>query len=328
MKRRRALFGILGLGLGLASARTAGAQSKQPPVIGWLHFSSREVDGSHLVAFREGLAAQGWNQATQVLIEDRWANGRIERLKPLAEELALKKPAVVVTWPTQPIAASIKAMPTVPVVQVAAADPVVTGFAASLARPGGMVTGLSNIVTDVTEKYLELLLAAIPKLRRVGFLADSTNFARVKLMESARRSVAQHGIEAHFAEAAKPEDIEPAISRLAAEGVQALIVMASPLFVFDRRRIVRLALERRWPIIASRGDFSDEGALMSYGIDILAQFRRAAYYVDRILKGAKPGDLPIEQPTTLELAINLKTAKALGLKIPQSVLARADKVIE
>jgi putative ABC transport system substrate-binding protein len=327
VNRRRALIGIFGLGAGFAAGRTALAQSKSPAVIGWLNFSSREVDGSTLVAFKEGLAAQGWNDSTRFMIEERWANGRIERLTPLAEELAVKKPAVVVVWPTQTLAACVKAMPGVPMVQVSAADPVVTGFAASLARPGGMVTGLSNVVTDIFEKFLELLLAAVPKLRRVGFLDDSTNFARVKLMDAAKRSVAKRGIEARFAEAARPEDIEPAISRLAAEGVQALIVSPSPLFTFDRSRIVGLALKRRWPVIAS-STFSDAGALLSYGVDVLAQFRRGAYYVDRILKGAKPGDLPIEQPTTVELRINLKTAKALGITIPRTILLRADEVIE
>lgn len=327
-RRRRALLGIFGLGLGSTWVRTALAQSKPPPaLIGWLHFSSREIDGSTLVAFREGLAAQGWNDAARFVIEERWANGRIERLKLLAEELAVKKPAVIVAWPTQTVAASVKAMPGVPVVQVSAADPVVTGFAASLARPGGMVTGLSNVVTDVFEKFLELLLATVPKLPHVGFLTDSTNFARVKLMDSARRSAARYGIDARFAEAARPEDIEPAISRLAAEGVRALIVSPSPLFVFDRSRIVALALKRRWPVVAS-STFSDAGALLSYGVDVLGQFRRAGYYVDRILKGAKPGDLPVEQPTTVELTINLKTAKALGLTIPRELLLRADKVIE
>ncbi len=328
MKRRQALIGIFGVGAGFAAGRAALAQSRPSPVvIGWLHFSSREVDGNNLVAFKEGLAAQGWNDAARFVIEERWANGRIERLKLLAEELAVKKPAVVVAWPTQTVAACVKAMPGVPVVQAAAADPVVTGFAASLARPGGMVTGLSNVVTDVFEKFLELLLAAVPKLRRVGFLADSTNFARVKFMDSARRSAAQHGIEARIAEAASPEDIEPAISRLAAEGVHALIVTPSPLFVFERSRIIGLALKRRWPVVAP-STFSDAGALLSYGVDIPAQFRRAAYYVDRILKGAKPGDLPIEQPTTVALTINLKTARALGIAVPRTILLRADRVIE
>jgi putative ABC transport system substrate-binding protein len=312
--------------LAVLSAMPARAQA--PAVVGWLNFGSRELDAQLLAAFKEGLAALGWKEGSQVVIEERWANGRIERLPQLAQELAAKNPAVIVAAPTQSLAAAAKAAPKTPIVQVSAADPVVTGFAASLARPGGMVTGLSNVVTDLTEKFLELLLAAAPKLRRVGFLADSTNFARVRLMEAARRSVGQRGIEARFEEVAKPDEIEPAISRLAKERVQGLVVMPSPLFSSERRRIVKLALERRWPVIASRHEFTEEGALLSYGIDVLSHYRRAAFYVDKILKGAKPGDLPIEQPTKLELVINRKTARAIGLDITNELLLRADKVIE
>jgi putative ABC transport system substrate-binding protein len=313
----------------LLAASPAVAQSKSgPAVIGWLHMSSRASEGPELAAFREGLAALGWKEGSQFVIEERWAEGRIERLQPLADDLARKAPAVIVSWPTQPIRAALKAMPAVPVVQVAAADPVVTGFAASMARPGGMVTGLSNIVTDTNEKLLELLLAAVPDLKRVGFLADSTNFARARLMETARSSAARLKVEAAFAEPGKPEDIEPAMARLAPEKAQALIVMASPLFVFERRRIMKLALQHRWPVAAARQEFVEEGALLAYGIDVRAQFRRAATYVDKILKGARAGDLPIEQPMTLTLVLSQKTAKALGITIPPSLLLRADRVIE
>jgi putative ABC transport system substrate-binding protein len=328
MNNRRKLLIVLGAGALAVPLRSLAQPKQAPVVIGWLNFGSRELDAKLLAAFKEGLAALGWREGSQVVIEERWANGRIERLQLLAEELAAKNPAVIVVAPTQSLAAAAKAAPKTPIVQVSAADPVVTGFAASLARPGGMVTGLSNIVTDVTGKMLELLLAAAPKLRRVGFLADSTNFARVRLMEAARRSVEQRAIEARFEEVAKPEEIEPAISRLAKERVQGLVVMPSPLFSSERRRIVKLALEHRWPAIASRREFTEEGALLSYGIDVLLHYHRAAYYVDKILKGAKPGDLPIEQPTKLELVINGKTAKALGLDITNEMLLRADKIIE
>ncbi len=314
--------------IALAALSAMPARAQAPVTIGWLNFGSLELDAQLLAAFKEGLAALGWKEGSQVVIEERWANGRIERLPLLAQELAAKNPAVIVAAPTQSLAAVAKAAPKTPIVQVGAADPVVTGFAASLAHPGGMVTGLSNVVTDVTEKLLELLLAAAPKLRRVGFLADSTNFARVKLMEAARRSVDRRGIEARFEEVGKPEDIEPAISRLSKERVQGLVLMPCPLCLSERRRIVKLALERRWPVIAGRREYTEDGALLSYGIDVLSHYRRAAYYVDKILKGAKPGDLPIEQPTKLELVINRKTAKAIGLNITNELLLRADKVIE
>jgi putative ABC transport system substrate-binding protein len=191
-----------------------------------------------------------------------------------------------------------------------------------------MITGLSNITADLTEKYLELLLAAAPKVKRVGFLADSKNPTLASLKKAAQRSVARYSVEARFAEVARPEELEMVISRLANAGVQALVVMSSPLLVAARRQVLKLALAHRWPVIASQSAWPREGALLSYGIDTLANHRRAAYYVDRILKGAKPGDLPIEQPMRVELVINLKTAKALGLTIPQSLLVQAERVIE
>ena len=312
-----------------ARAGAALGQSKQAPVlIGWLNMGTRESDAHWLAAFKEGLAALGWKEGSQVVIEERWADGRIERLRALAEELAAKKPALIVAAPSQPVSAAAKAAPNTPIVHATGSDPVFAGFAVSLARPGGMITGLSNVAADITEKHLELLLVAVPKLRRVGYLADTTNFARVPLMEAARRSVARHSLEARFAEVAKPEEIEPAIERLAKEGTQALVVMASPLFNNERRRIVKLALARRWPLIAASRDWTEAGALLSYGVDASANYRRAAYYVDRILKGAKPGDLPIEQPTKIELVINMKTAKALKLEIPRELALRTDRVIE
>ena len=313
----------------LAWTGAAFAQTKKAPVvIGWLSAFSRELDERSFAEFKEGLAALGWKEGAQYVIEERWADGRRERLQPLAQELAAKKPAVIVAAPLPAVVAAAKAAPNIPVVQATGTSPVARGLAASLARPGGMVTGVTNIVTDVSEKYLELLLAAVPKLRHVGFLVDSRGTNRAAYLEMARRSAAHHSVEARFAEAASSEEIEPAISRLAKEGAQALVVFGSPTFLGERRRIVKLALARRWPVIASQREWADEGALLTYGADASANYRRAAYYVDRILKGAKPGDLPIEQPTKFELVVNMKTAKALGLTISQSLLFRADRVIE
>lgn len=322
--KRRELLGLLA-----ATAMVRGASAQRPPaLIGWLHMSARELDGHNLAAFKEGLGVFGMREGAHYVVEDRWAEGRVARLRALAEDLARAKPQVSISFATQPIPALLKAMPTVPVVQVASADPVTTGFAKSLARPGGMVTGLANTVTDTTEKHPELLLAAAPGRRRIGFLADSTNFARVRFMEQATRSVAALGIEARFAEVGTPEEIDAAFASLAAQGVDALVVFPSPNFSHERRRIVRLGLERRWPMIAPRHEFAEDGALLAYGIDVVPQFRRAAYYVDRILKGAKAGDLPVEQPTTVELVINVRTAKALGLKVSPALLARAHRVIQ
>jgi putative ABC transport system substrate-binding protein len=313
----------------LAWAGAVFAQSKQAPVvIGWLSMGSREADEHLFAVFKDGLAALGWTEGTNFILEERWADGRTERVQALAEDLAKRKPAVIVTASGRAVRAAAKAAPRTPIVQASGGDLVVAGLAASFARPGRTVTGLTNFVTDVSEKYLELLLAAAPKLRRVGFLADPNNPNRTTLMEAARRSAARYSVEARFAEAVNADDIEPAISRLAKEGAQALVVMSSPVFSTERQRIVKLALARRWPFIAGPREFAEEGALLSYGPDLSANYRRAAYYVDRILKGAKPGDLPIEQPTRFELVINMKTAKALKLEIPRDLAVRADRVIE
>jgi ABC-type uncharacterized transport system substrate-binding protein len=303
------------------------AQSKQPVLIGWLHAGSREVNGRLFAAFKEGLAALGWKEGSQVVIEERWADGRSDRLPALAGELAAKGPAVIVAGPVAAAAAATKAAPKTPIVLLSG-DPVPAGLVASLAHPGGMVTGVTNVVTDISEKYLELLLAAAPKSRRVGFLFDTTSVNHALFLEAARRSVAQSSVEARYAEVARQEEIEPALSRLAKERVQALVVMPGQAVVVGGRRIVKFAQEQRWPVVAGVGEFAEAGALLVYSADALANYRRAAYYVDRILKGAKPADLPVEQPTKFELVINLKTAKALGLTIPQSVLGRADQVIE
>ncbi len=313
----------------LAWTEAVFGQSKKPPVvIGWLHQMSREEGGRWLAAFKEGLAALGWKEGSQVVIEERWADDRIDRLQPLAEELAARKPSVIVAVPMRSAPVAAKAAPRIPVVMVTGGDPVAAGVVASLARPGGTITGVTGIQVDVTEKYLELLLAAVPKLKRVGFLTDPRNPNRAKVMDAVRRSAAQHSVDARFAEATSPEEIERAILRLTKEGAQALVVTASATFITERRRIVRLALAQRWPLVAGRLEFTEEGGLLSYGADRTALFRRAAYYVDRILKGAKPGDLPIEQPMKFELVLNMKTAKALKLEISRELELRIDRVIE
>ena len=315
----------------LTWAGTVLAQSKQPILIGWLNTDSRELSGRNLTAFKEALAALGWKEGAQYVIEERWANGRVDRLPPLAEELAARKPAIIVAAPAAATVAAAKAAPRTPIVMASGVDPVALGLVKSLARPGGMITGVTRVTAETTEKHLELLLAAAPKVKRVGVLGDSTAPVpvRASLMEAVRRSVAQYQVEARFAEIASPEEIEPAISRLATEGSQGLVVMGGLMLRNERRRIVKLALARRWPVVAGAGvGWAEAGALLVYGADALANYRRAAYYVDRILNGTKPGDIPIEQPTKFELVINLKTAKAIGLTIPHSLLLRADQVIE
>jgi putative ABC transport system substrate-binding protein len=326
--KRRAF--ISSLACAAVIGRSAAAQGTAPPaLIGCLGMSSHDAEGYLLDAFRAGMAALGQREGAQFVTEARWAEGRIERLPQLAEELAELRPALVLAWPTQSVAAMVKAAPRTPIVQVLASSPVVTGFANSLAEPGGMVTGLSNAVTDFTEKLLELLVEAAPDRRRIGYLGDSTNFARRQFMDAAGRSVGrQSGVEASFAEAGKPSEIEPALAQLAQRECDALIVLASPLLTFERQRIIAYAQARGWPVAGSRREWAEAGALLSYGSDSRAHFRRAAGYAQRILGGANPASLPIEELTSLELVVNLRTASALGTAIPPSFLARADEVIE
>ena len=326
MNNRRSL--LIVLGATALAPRAVFAQAKQAPVlIGWLNTDSRELSGHYLTAFKEGLAALGWKEGSQYVIEERWANGRMDRLQSLAEELAARKPAIIVAALSAAVPAAAKAAPKTPIVMATGGDPVAAGAREKSRAARRHDHRGHQCSANIAEKYLELLLAAAPKVKRVGVLGDST-LRRASAMEAVRRSAAQYPVEARFAEVASPEEIEPAISRLAKEGAQALIVTGGPMLRDERRRIVKLALAQRWPVVAGAGEFAEAGALLSYSADALANYRRAAYYVDRILKGAKPGDLPIEQPTKFELVVNMKTAKALGITMPQSILVRADKVIE
>ena len=321
---------MVGVSTLLAVAGGASAQTKRPPiVIGWFNSESRTRRLNLLRAFEEGLTALGWMRDQNIMIEEFWADGKIDRLPSLAQQLAEKKPAVILASPFQAVSAAAKAAPETPVVIGLGSDPVAAGFAKSLARPGGMITGLSNVNVQTSEKYLELLLSAMPNLKKVGLLFDPTAVpATPANKEHARRALSRYAIEGISRDAAEPEQIEPAIAQLAKAGVQALIVFPSGFFGSERTRILTVARVHRLPVVAGSADFANDGGLFSYGADSAALFRRAAYYVDRILKGAKPGELPIEQPTTFEMVVNMKTAEALGITIPQSVLLQASRVIE
>ena len=327
--RRRMRRALLLVAAWPALAWTDGtrAQSKRPALIGWLNTASRESGGHYLVAFKEGLAALGRKEGSDYRLEEYWAGGLVERLPALAAELAATEPALIVAAPVPALTAAARAAPRTPIV-LPNGNPLATGLVTNLARPGGMVTGLSNVNTDTDEKLLELLLAAAPTLRRIGFLADPTLPSYEVAMRGARRAIEQQRVESRFAEAGRPADIEAAVARLAKEGAQALVVMSSSWFASERQQLVALARAQRWPLVANQREFAEAGALLSYGVDRTALYRRAAYYVDRILKGANPGELPIEQPTRFELVVNASAARALGLVIAPSLLARADMTIQ
>ena len=311
----------------LATPIAALAQPQQPVLIGWL--STNVPDPSRrMVAFKDELAAQGWKEGVHYRIEARSANGRIERLQPLAEELATKRCSVIVTVLGVATAAAARAAPSTPIVQANGGSPVDRGLAKSLARPGGMVTGVSAIPHELAAKSLQLLLEAAPGVKRVGFLVDPHSYSDEDSLKKIRRAAEHYQVEAYFAKAANAEQLEAAISSLAKEAIQGLVPLPSTWFVSARARIVNMALSHRWPMIYGVSSFADEGALLAYGADRQALQRRAAYFVVRILKGAKPRDLPIEQPTKFELVINMKTASLLGLEIPPELLLRADRIIQ
>ena len=325
---RRAVIFAIASWSALAWTNTVFGQSKKPPVvIGWLGANSAELGRRNVAVFKEGLTALGWKEGSQFVIEGRWADGHREQLPALADELKQKKPVVIVTFLPDATHAAAKAAPQTPIVQALGNSPVDLGLAKSLARPGGMVTGLTNLPVELSSKYLELLLAAAPTLKRVGFLISARE-NRDTHLKSAHRALEHYRVEGRFEYAARAEDLEMAVSHLAKEGVQGLVLTPSNWLTVERASIVKLALAHRWPVVAGPQSFAEAGALISYSADTLALSRRAAFYVDRILKGARPGDLPIEQPMTFELTVNLKTAKALGLSMPPEIMVRATRVIE
>ena len=276
--------------------------------------------------------ALGWKEGEQYTIAEHWAGGSEDAGLLLAMELAKVKPAVIVAAPASLMRVAVKAAPNVPVVQANGSSPVNSGYAKSLARPGGMVTGLSNITgsgdDSLVEKYIEMLSLAIPKLRRVGVLIDGGMRQPELYVKRFQAAAARFKIESRFAIAAGVEALEIAMTRLRDEKIDGLVIQANVFLFHERQRIVDRALKERWPTIGGAEDFAQAGALLSYGINRTENFRRAAYYVDKILKGAKPGDLPIEQLHRVELVLNNKTAKALGLRLPPELVVRADRVIE
>ena len=304
-----------------------GQAKKQPVRIGWFAWGSREESGRGFKWFTDELTALGWSYGTRVVFEERFADGRADRLQALAAELAASNPAVVVANPVPPARALAKAAPRMPIV-VIGGDPVVTGLAKGYAQPGGMVTGVTNINTEISSKYVELLLAAAPKLRRIGFLFNSASGAFAQHKENMRLSVAQYAVEARSVEMSRSEEAAPALALLAREEVQGLVVMSNAGAVLtERQRILEFAVARRWPVIGG-ASWADAGGLLSYSADFAALFRRGAHLVARILNGTRPSDLPIERPTVFELVLNLRTAKALDLTIPHELRVRADRVIQ
>ena len=324
---------LAGTGAVLLAAPLA-AEAQQAAKVARIGYLATNLAGIPHVheAFRQGLRDLGYVEGRNLMIEYRSAEGKLERLPALAAELvALKVDVIVAAAGTPPALAAKQATRALPIVFIGAGDPVTSRLVTSLARPGGNVTGLSALSPELVGKWLELLTQAVPGVSRVAFLqqpgalGERTEKDILKAAEVAARAL---GVRLQFVEARGPADIDRAYSDMTRARAGALTVLSTPMFSAERRRLLDLAAKNRLPTVYSFREYVDAGGLMSYGPNLADLFRRAATYVDRILKGTKPGDLPVEQPTKFDLVINLKTAKALGLTIPQSVLGRADEVIQ
>jgi putative ABC transport system substrate-binding protein len=313
----------------LAAPRASDAQQAAKVArIGYLMPGQRGVAQA---AFMQGLRDHGYVEGRNLVIEYRSADGKLDRLPTLAAELVSLKVDVIVAAATVAALAAKQATRTIPIVFPAVSDPVATGLVAGFARPGGNVTGSSFFAPELVGKAVELLKQAAPAVSRVAVLWQPSGFAEHQgkaLLKAAEVAAQALGVRLQVVEVRGPDDFDRAFVEMTKARVDALLVPTSATFVQGHRRLAALAAKSRVPAVYPTRDFVDAGGLMSYGPSVIDQFRRAATYVDKILKGAKPGDLPVEQPTKFELVINLKTAKALGLTIPQSVLGRADEVIQ
>jgi len=326
--RRIGLAVVLALSLALAPLAGEAQQAGKMPRIGVLAGSLLSTNPARIKAFREGLGELGYVEGKSIVIEWRFLEDKGDRLPALAVELTRLKVDVLVAFGPASTQAAKEATNTIPIVMAQVNDPIGAGFVASLARPGGNITGLSVMAPELSGKRLELLKEIVPKLSRVAVFGTSTlpgNAQSVKETELAAKTL---GLQLQYLGVEDPKDLDTAFRNAVSWRAHAIIVLQSPVFGSRRKALVELAVKNRLPAIYPHSEYMDAGGLMFYGPSISDLFRRAATYVDKILKGAKPADLPVEQPTKFELVVNLKTAKALGLTIPPSVLLQADRVIE
>ena len=308
---------------------TAAQQAGKVPRIGWLGGPTRQAAEPYLQAFLRGLKDLGWIEGQNIVIEWRFAGGRAERLPELAAELVRLRVDLIVVPSTPTALAAKNATKTIPLVTVGGGDPVALGLVASLARPGGNITGsTSNVGPEIAGKQLALLKETVPKVSRMAVLWNPTTPGNALAVREAEIAARALGIEIQPLEARSVNDFDSAFAAMTTKRVGALLVPGDVMFVTHRTRLADLAAKTRLPAMYNQRQFVEAGGLISYGPVNLELFRRAAAYVDKILKGAKPADLPVEQPTKFELVINLKAAKALGLTIPPSLLGRADEVIQ
>ena len=321
MKTVLLLIGFIVVNIDFADAQ----QSAKVSLVGVLRGDSSP--NPSVEAFQQALRHLGYLEGKNIVIEYRYAEGKVDRLPKLAEELVRLN--VDVIWAVGPAVPPAKnATKTIPIVISNVGDPVALGLVSSLAKPGGHITGLATLSPELSGKRLELLKEVVPKLSRVAFFGNSTAPANAQGLKESELAAAAFGLQIQYLEVQNAKEIEPAFQAVSKGRAQAVLLLRNPLTANHHARIVELAVKSRLPTMYADREFVEAGGLMSYGADYIFMYRRVAHYVDKILKGTKPADLPIEQPTKFELVINLKTAKQIGLTIPPNVLARADKVIK
>ena len=325
MRRRDFIAG--GSAAVVLSAPARAEQSTKRPTIGFLGAASPELAGPWVAAFVKRLGELGWTEGRNVAIEYHWAEARTERYSEIATELANRKVDVIVTWASAPVLAAKRATTTIPIVFAAQMDPVGAGVVASLARPGGNVTGMSIQQTDTAGKRIELLREALPRLARLAVMANSSAPGAMIEMHEVATTARTLGLEVIPIEVSQAGEVFSSIESIR-DRADALYVATDPLIFSNRIAINEMAQRQRTPTIYGSREYVDAGALMSYGPNWIDLFRHAAEQVDKILRGTKPADIPVQQPTKFDLVVNLRTAKALGLEIPPSLLARADDVID
>jgi putative ABC transport system substrate-binding protein len=325
--RRKLIIALLASSLGVPLA-SFGQQAAKVARIGFLEASSPSAIAARIEAFRQGLRELGYVEGKNVAIEYRYAEGNFDRLPALAAELVRLNVNVIVTGGPTAIPAAKAATTVIPIVMAFDTDPVGSGFAASLAKPGGNITGLSTLAPELSAKQIELLKEIVPKLARVAVLGTASRPGSAHALREVENAAKALKVQVQFQDVVDPKGIDAAFLAARKGSADAVLVLGSPLFNANRMELTELASKSRYPVIYDRAEFVEAGGLMTYSVSLADLARRAATYVDKILKGAKPGDLPIEQPTKFDLVVNMKTAKALGIKIPNSVLAQATKVIE
>ena len=325
--RRREFIALVG---GAAAAWPLAVRAQQPamPVIGFLSSLAPGDAGFVLPTFRDGLNETGLVEGSNIVIEYRWADGKYERFPALVAELIAANVEVIVTAGTPAALAMKKATTTVPLVMVAVGDPVGTGLVPSLARPGANLTGLSSVAPDLEGKRLQLLREVVPALSHVAMFINSLNPFHVSSMRQARAAAQTMGIKLQLHDIRKSEDLDDAFAAIRKERPDAVLILADRVFLHNRERMIDFTKEQRLPNVNAYKELVEVGGLMSYGPSYEDMHKRAAIYVDKILKGAKPADLPIEQPSKFTFIVNLKAAKALGVTVPSQLLGLADELID